>query len=194
MNKDTRGTIDFCENQLKGNLLYLWELYIFGESYSKIGSCCHNVNHFHIVWSIFTSIQIFSLIHCYLSTIPTPILSWLYFNTPAILFNRSDSVAVLWLAATLARINKRKWSLKKEKIKQNLNAIAEDFSLKKIVYIQGSPALCQPFFPYKPHTQTFLTFQSKWAPEEELCLNNNSAFRGRYSTKFWIIWIINSNV
>ena len=97
---------------------------------------------------------------------------------------------VLWLAATFARINKRKWSLKKEKIKQNLNAIAEDFSLKKIVYIQGSPALCQPFFPYKPHTQTFLTFQSKWAPEEELCLNNNSAFRGRNSTKFWIIWII----
>ena len=153
------------------------------------------MNHFHIVWSIFTSIQIFSLIHCYhLSTTLAPILSWAYFETPAILFNRSDSVAVLWLAATLARINKRKWSLKKEKIKQNLNAIAEDFSLKKIVYIQGSPALCQPFFPYKPHTQTFLTFQSKWAPEEELCLNNNSAFRGRYSTKFWIIWIINSNV
>ena len=131
------------------------------------------MNHFHIVWSIFTSIQIFSLIHCYLSTTPAPILSWAYFNTPAILFNTSDSVAVLWLAATLARINKRKWSLKKEKIKQNLNAIAEDFSLKKLVYIQGSPALCQPFFPYKPHTQTFLTFQSKWAPEEELCCNNN---------------------
>ena len=152
------------------------------------------MNHFHIVWSIFTSIQIFSLIHCYLSTTPAPILSWAYFNTPAILFNRSDSVAVLWLAATLARINKRKWSLKKEKIKQNLNSIAENFSLKKTVYIQGSLALCQPFFPYKPHTQTFLTFQSKWAPEEELCLNNNSAFRSRYSTKFWIIWIINSNV
>ena len=149
------------------------------------------MNYFHIVWSIFTSIQIFNLIHYhYLSTTPAPILSWAYFNTPAILFNRSDSVAVLWLAATLARINKRKWSLKKEKIKQNLNAIAEDFSLKKLVYIQGSPALCQPFFPYKPHTQTFLTFQSKWAPEEELCLNNNSAFRGRNSTKFWIIWII----
>ena len=144
------------------------------------------MNHFHIVWSIFTSIQIFSLIHCYLSTTPAPILSWAYFNTQATLFNRSDSVAVLWLATTLARIN--------TKINQNLNAIAEDFSLKKIVYIQGSPALCQPFFPYKPHTQTFLTFQSKWAPEEELCLNNNSAFRGRYSTKFWIIWIINSNV
>ena len=144
--------------------------------------------------SIFTSIQIFSFIHCYLSTTPAPILSWVYFNTPAILFNRSDSVAVLWLAATLARINKRKWSLKKEKIKQNLNPISEDFSLNKIVYIQGSPALCQPFFLYKPHTQTFLTFQSNWAPEEELFLNNISAFRGWYSTKFWIIWIINSNV
>ena len=103
------------------------------------------MNHFHIVWSIFTSIQILSLIHCHLSTAPARILSWAYFNTPAILLNRSDLVVVLWLAATFARINKRKWSLKKEKIKQNLNAIAEDFSLKKIVYIQGSPALCQPF-------------------------------------------------
>ena len=80
--------------------------------------------------------------------------------------------------------------IKKRKNQAKLNAIAEDFSLKKLVYIQGSPALCQPFFPYKPHTQTFLTFQSKWAPEEELCLNNNSAFRGRNSTKFWITWII----
>ena len=152
------------------------------------------MNHFHIVRSILTSIQIFSLIHCYHPTIPAPILSWAYFNTPAILFNRSDSVAVLWLAATRARINKRKWSLKKKKTKQDLNAIAEDFSLKKIVYIQSFAALCQPFFPYKPHTQTFLSFQSKWAPEEELCFNNNSAFRGRCWTKFWIIWIINSNV
>ena len=72
--------------------------------------------------------------------------------------------------------------IKKRKNQAKLNAIAEDFSLKKLVYIQGSPALCQPFFPYKPHTQTFLTFQSKWAPEEELCLNNNSAFRDRYSS------------
>ena len=38
--------------------------------------------------------QIFSLIHCYhLSTTPAPIFSWAYFNTPAILFNTSDSVA-----------------------------------------------------------------------------------------------------
>ena len=36
--------------------------------------------------------------------------------------------------------------IKKRKIKQNLNEIAEDVSLKKIVYIRGSPALCQPFF------------------------------------------------
>ena len=140
------------------------------------------MNHFHMVWFIFPSIQIFSLIRCHhLSTNPAPILSWAYFNTPAILLNRSNSVVVLW-------------SLKKEKIKQNLNAIAGDLSLKKFVYIQGSPALRQPFLPNKPHTKTFLTFQSKWAPEEELCLNNTSAFRGRYSTKFWIIWIINSNV
>ena len=118
-----------------------------------------------IMWSIFTGIQIFSLIHCYhLSTTPAPIFSWAYFNTPAILFNTSDSVVVLWLAATLARINKRKWSLKNRKTQAKLNAIAEDFSF----YIQGFPALYQPFFPNKPHAQTFLTLQSKWAPEEEL--------------------------
>ena len=107
------------------------------------------MNLFHTVWSIFTSIQVFSLIHCYFSTTTAPILSWAYFNTPAILFNRSDSVAALSLAATLAR------TTKKEKIKQNLNTIAEGFSLKKIVDIKGSPALCQPFFPHKPHVQTF---------------------------------------
>ena len=165
-----------------------------GKVRAKLDRGSISVNQFHILWLIFTSIQIFSLIHCYLSTTPAPILSWAYFNTQAILFNRSDSVAVLSIAATLARINKRKWSLKKYKIKQNLNAIAEDFSLKSLVYIQGSAALCQPLFPYKSHTQTFLTFQSKSAPEEEHFLNNNSAFRGRYSIKFWIIWIINSTV
>ena len=57
-----------------------------------------------------------------------------------------------------------------------------------MVYIQCSPALCQPFLPNKPHMQTFLTLQSKW--EEEICLNNNSAFIGQNSTQFWIIWII----
>ena len=85
-------------------------------------------------------------------------------------------MAVLWLAATLAKINKRKGSLKKGKLKLNLNANAED--LKKIVYIQGSSALCQPFFPYKPHTQTYLTFQSKWTPEEEPCLNKIQPLEG----------------
>ena len=69
-----------------------------------------------IMWSIFTSIQIFSPIHYYhISTTPAPIFLWAYFNTPAILFNSSDSVAVLRLVATLARINKRKWSIKKKK-------------------------------------------------------------------------------
>ena len=78
-------------------------------SLSKIGLWNHNVNHFHIVCSIFTSIQIFSLIHHYhLSMTPAPILSGAYFNTLAVWFNTSDSVAVLWLAATLRRINKRK--------------------------------------------------------------------------------------
>ena len=45
------------------------------------------------------------------------------------------------------------------------------------------------FFTNKPHTQTFLTLQPKWAPEEELSLNYNSAFGDRNSTKFWVIWI-----
>ena len=81
--------------------------------------------------------------------------------------------------------------IKKRKNQAKLNAIAEDFSFKKFVYIESSPALCQPFFPNKPHTQMFLTLQPKWAPKEELSLNNsNLAFRGRNSTKFWIIWII----
>ena len=146
MNKDIRGTIDFCENRLKGNLFYLWELYIYGKVRAKLDRGA-------IVLPIFTSIQIFSLILCYLSTTPEPILSWAYFNTPARLFSRSDLVGILWLAVALARINKRKWSLKKEQIKQNLNTIAEDFSLKKIVCIQDSPALCQPFLPYKLHTE-----------------------------------------
>ena len=155
MNKDTRGTKDFCESWLKVNLLYLWELYIYGEKQWKIGSWCHSKNNFHIVWSIFTSIQIFSRTHCYLSTTPSPILPWAYFNTPTILFNRSDSVAVLWLATTLSGINKRMWSLKKEKNKENLNAIAEDFSLEKNFYIQGSPALWLPFFLIN-HTRKLL--------------------------------------
>ena len=65
------------------------------------------------MWSIFTSIQISSLIYCHhLCTTPATILSWGYFDTPAILFKTSDSVAVLWLTATLARINKRKWSFR----------------------------------------------------------------------------------
>ena len=63
-------------------------------------------------------------------------------------------------------------------------------TFKNIVHIQCSSALYQPFFPNEPHTQTFLTLQSKSLSEEKLCLNNNSAFRGRNSTKFWIIWII----
>ena len=188
MNEDTRGTIDFCENRLKENLLtcllvllYLWELYIYGKSLRKFGSWCHNVNHFHLVWFIFTNIQIFSLIHCYyhLSTTQVPNLSGQKFNTPAVLFNTSDSVVVLWVAVMLARINKRKWSLKKRTNQAKLNAILEDFSFKKFVYIQGLPPLSQPFFPNKPHMQTFLTLQPKWTPEEELCLNNNSAFRSR---------------
>ena len=31
-------------------------------------------------------------------------------------------------------------------------------------------ALSEPFFPYKPHTQTFLTFQSKWAQRKNFVL------------------------
>ena len=80
--------------------------------------------------------------------------------------------------------------IKKRKNQSRLNAIADDFSFKKLVYIQGSPSLCQLMFPHKPHTQTFLKPQSKCSPEQELCLTNNSVFRVRNSTKFWIFWII----
>ena len=61
--------------------------------------------------------------------------------------------------------------IKKRKNQAKLNAIAENFSFKKFDYIQGSPTLWQPFFPNKPHMQTFLTPQPKWAPGEELCLS-----------------------
>ena len=47
----------------------------------------------------------------------------------------------------------------------------------------------QSVFLNKSHTQTFLTLQSKRARDDELFLNNNSALRGRNSTKFWIIVI-----
>ena len=68
-------------------------------------------------------------------------------------------------------------------------SVAEDFNFKKFVFIQGSLDLCQLFFPNKSYTQTFLTLQSKWAWEEELCLNNNSVSRRRNSRKLWIIVI-----
>ena len=58
------------------------------------------------------------------------------------------------------------------------------------LFIFNDTLLCvNHFFTNKPHTQTFLTLQSKWAPEEELCLSDNSAFRGRNSTN-WINWTI----
>ena len=134
------------------------------------------MNHFHIMSSIFRSIQIFSLIQCYhLFTTPAPILSWAYFNTPAILFNRSDSVAVLWLAATFARINKRKWSLKKKKKSSKTKCNCRRLQLEETCLYSRLPRSVSTIFSLKPYTQTFLTFQSKWAPEEELCLNNNSA-------------------
>ena len=155
------------------------------------------MNHFYIEWSIFTSIQIFSLISS-LSSFhdPTPILSGFYFNTPATLFNPSDSVTVLWLVAMLARINKRKWSLKKWKNQAKLNANAEDFSFKKFVYIESSHALCRSFFPNKLHTQTFLTLQSKWTSEEEPCLtslfihiNNFKISITNFNSKFCIYYL-----
>ena len=52
------------------------------------------------------------------------------FNTPNILCNTSASV-VLWLATTLARTNKRKWSLKNGKIKQNLMQFQEYFKFNR---------------------------------------------------------------
>ena len=62
---------------------------------------------------------------------------------------------------------------------------------KTSAFLFKTPLLCANYyFPSKSQTQTFLTFQSKWATEEELCLKNNSVLRGRNSTKFWIFWII----
>ena len=120
----------------------------------EILDCGAIVKHFHIVWFIFTNIQKFNLIHHYhLSTTPAPILSGEYFNTSAILFNMSALVAVFWLVATLART--KKVTIKKKKNQAKLNALVEDIKLKKSVYIQGSPALCQLFFRNKPHTQIF---------------------------------------
>ena len=63
------------------------------------------------------------------------------------------------------------------------------------LFIIKAPLLCANcFLPNKPLTQTFLTLQPKWVTEKELSLNNNSTFRGRNSTKFWIIWIIISQM
>ena len=61
---------------------------------------------------------------------------------------------------------------------------------KTSTFLVKAPLLCAiHYFHNKPHTQTFLTFQSKWATDEEHW-RNNSTLRGRYSTKFWIFWII----
>ena len=78
---------------------------------------------------------------------------------------------------------------KKRKNHAKLNAIAEDF--KKLIYFQEFLIFGKPFFPNKPHMQTFLMLQSKWAPEEELFLNNNSAFRVQINTK--VIQLIPKN-
>ena len=106
------------------------------------------MNHFHKVWFIFTSIERFSLINLYhLSMTPAPILSGLYFNNLAVFFNMSDLVVVLWLAATLARINKRKWSLKKRKNQAKLNAIAEASALRDLFIFKA------PHFSLINHTR-----------------------------------------
>ena len=188
MNKDTRDTIDFCEIGLRETYCTYDRCIFMGKVRVKLDSGA-------ILWTIFIWCGPYSQELKYsVSCIAIFSRSQHQFCHECTLILQQYCWADLtrwWFYDWRQRLLelKKKWSLEKEKIKQNLNAIAEDFSLKKIVYIQGSPALCQPFFPFKPHTQTFLTFQSKWAPQEELCLNNNSAFRGRYLTKFWIIWI-----
>ena len=101
-------------------------------------------------------------------------------------------LSVLWLAITLARTNKRKWLLKKWRNQAKLNAIAEDFYFNKFVKFticlySRLPYSVPIIFPNKPHTQYFLTLQSKRAREEKLSLYNNSAFSNPDSTKFWII-------
>ena len=62
--------------------------------------------------------RLVSLIHLYRQFFRDPqhqFFSGAYFNTPAILFNTSALVVVLWLVTTLSRTNKRKRSLKKMK-------------------------------------------------------------------------------
>ena len=101
MNKDTRGTtVRLVKIGLKETYLLACQFYFTYASCIFMGKVRAELDRGAILYiifkmcSIFTSIQIFSLIHCYhLSTTPAPIFSWAYFNTPAILFNTSDSVA-----------------------------------------------------------------------------------------------------
>ena len=125
--------------------------------------------------------KIFSLIHHY----------WQFFHDPqhqfcqeCILILQHFHPTRLWLATRLARTNKRKWSLKKWRNQVKLNAIAGYFYFIKFVKFSVClysrlPSSVSTIFCNKPHTETFLTLQSKWAEEEKLCLYNNSAFRGR---------------
>ena len=68
-------------------------------------------------------------------------------------------------------------------------------SVLKNLFIFKAPLFCaNHFFPNEPHTQTFLTLQNKLTQEEELCFNNNSAFRGQFSKVLNCLNYCNSNV
>ena len=79
--------------------------------------------------------------------------------------------------------------IKKEKINQSLNAIAEDFNLKKIVYMQDY-LLCANYNFLINQTHKLFWHSNLNEPQRK----NFVFVWGKYSTKFWIIWILKSNV
>ena len=108
------------------------------------------------------------LIHrYYLSTTPAPYLSGTYFNTSVILFSTSGSVAILCLAATLPRINKRMWSSKKEKNQAKLNAIAQDFSLREICLYSRLPCSVPTIFFLINHKRTLFWHSNLNEPQRK---------------------------
>ena len=110
------------------------------------------------------------------------------------MFNTSASVAVLWLATTLARTNKRKWSLKKKKRRGNqakLSAIAEDFYFNKFVKfttcLNSRLSSSVPTIFFLINYRRKLFWHSNLNEPERKNFVFIITFRGRNSTMFWII-------
>ena len=58
------------------------------------------------------------------------------------------------------------------------------------LFILKAPLLCANHFFLINHTRKCFWHSNLNEPQKKNCLNNNLAFRGRNSTKFWIFWII----